>query len=587
MRRHACLTIGCLALSACAEPPPPVAPIVQVAPPPLPPLPPAPPPLLAVPRAEAAPRHRSTPRDPEHPELRSDGKRHAIRRTKDGIVVLSEDRGVIGILKDSKEIHWAGFSADDAVLIARGDSLLRAATPDDAVLGRFDPLGTLDPSAPRIASGGKVVVAAAPDGSLLLVSRDGGKRFVKEKPPAKGPIAEVQVRSDGVIVIAIDRGRIDGSRDEARSMEIHVSRARGAWVKGPMAVKAYGAAIARSGDALVIQVEKKGGKKERLGLDARGKWIRAAYPSPWLELAWTGSWISIQPPSPRPGIPKLLADDGGGLSDLLGVMGGLGARCRGVACLAHRTIVGGPPIAAAFHDGVCANEHVVERKETVDVYDAERGGRGSHPVTHTIRECAKDAPAARAATLLIRASGADPVLSKLPTTCAAGRVLSTDVAAFVHCNGKHQGKSEILHVAASGAITEIGAVAASMKLSHAESASDGTTVLSGNGVAWLCRTSAPACVALPPAGLLAALPVPGGRALVVRRGASDHDLVIELVGEQSAPVPFHLAVQDNVLDVELTAEGYVRLWTSPKLTYLDRKKASRHLVRVDGVLVAQ
>ena len=589
MKRTARATLGLLALStalsACAEPPP-AAPPPPPAPPPLPPLPLSPPPLLAVPRAEAT-RRPASRRRPQVPSLRSEGKRHALERTRDGIVVLSEDRGVVGFINYSSEIRWAGFLADDAVVIASGGSLLRAKTPDDAVAGSFEPLATIDPSATKLASAGKVIVAAvAEDGGAIRVSRDGGKRFVTERRPAKGAIVDVAVRGDGMVVMAFEREKVKVKHGEATRAEIHVSRGPGAWVKGPMAQTSYRPLLLQHGDLIAIDAPKKGakeGRTERLSLDARGKWIAAGYADAgWLGFAWVGPSISIEPPKQRAGIPKGVLD-GRSVSGLLGVLGGIAGRCRGVACLGHRSPSASDPTVAAFQDGVCAKDRVVERTEKIHVPDGGHDEDGEpRERTYTVRECAPDAPAVRASTLLVR-GGATPVIARLPLSCASGRVLATDRAAFVHCDAKHQGKAEILHVAASGALaTIVPSLPEGAKLFGAESASDGTTVLFGKHAAWLCGPSA--CTSVPHAGFLAARPVPGGRALVAWRGDHDHDLVLGVVGAGTA-VPFHLAVQDNVLEIELTAEGYVRLWTSPTRTWFDPKKSARHLVRADGVLV--
>ncbi len=57
------------------------------------------------------------------------------------------------------------------------------------------------------------------------------------------------------------------------------------------------------------------------------------------------------------------------------------------------------------------------------------------------------------------------------------------------------------------------------RLLGAESASDGTTVVMAEKAAWLCRPEPAACVPVERKDLLAARPLPGGRALLAIRGA--------------------------------------------------------------------
>lgn len=570
-------------------PPPPVAPPVVVAPPPLPPLPPAPPPLLAVPRAEASPRNTAPLPDVSLPKLRSEGKRHALERTSYGVVMLSEERGVIGFVKHATPIRWAGFVEDDAVLAASGGTLLRAASPDDAVAGRFEPIGSVDPTATLLASSGKTIVAAAPeDGGVLLVSRDGGKRFVAEKRPAPGRIESVAARVDGIVVVAIEQERFKGPYGgNGVRAAAYVARGPGAWAKGPVGEAFYGPVLSQRGDDISIPVpkpDKDETRHEHTGLDTRGRWIVSRYAPSWLDFAYSGTHVGIGIPHERPGFPT--PPKGDDMNGLLGILGGIASsrpQCRGAACLARRKPVSSVAMARAFHDGVCAKGDVVTRKETHQIMRGP-GFRDSREETQIIRECGRDAPAARAPSLLLL--GASQSLVKLPATCAAGRVVATDRAAFVACSSQHQSRPAILHVAPSGAITEVVPNAApDLEVLGAESASDGTTLIFAEKVTWLCRTDAPSCTPLRHEGLLAARPVPGGRALVARRGESDHELSLELAGEPTA-VPFKLTVQDNVLEMELTDQGFVRLWISPSLTAFEPQRSERYLVRTDGILTA-
>jgi hypothetical protein len=584
-------------LPACGgDAPPPATPAITFTPPPAPEALPAPPPLLAVPRAEASPRHRPEPKDPAVTKLRSEGKHHALERTVDGIVVLSDERGVLGFLKSpGPEIRWAGFVDDDAVLVLAGNTLHRAATPDEAIEGKLAKLGDIDPAATLIASAGKIAVAAVPAaGGAFYVSRDGGKRFSSEKRPAPGPIAEVAVRGDGLVVAAIEKEPItaEGGHKGLRT-EIFVGRDARAWQKGPLADALWGPALAQHGDHVSIHSPKKKGppgESEQLGLDAKGRWIKTDYPGNWLWFTWTDNRVEVEVPTERPGYATAASSDGGVLGGL-GMLGSRGSDVHGVACLAHRSLVAAPPRVRAFHDGVCAKEHIQKRTETIHVM----GGFGAkeHDEESTYSICDPSAPPRRTSTLLLRNTDA-PRLVKLPVACADGHIVGTDRAAFLQCTNKHQGRASLHLVAPSGALAElVASLPADASFHGAESASDGTTLLFDKHAAWLCGPGAPACAPIPAHDFLAARPVPGGRALVARKGGGDHDLILELIGEPGA-MPVRVSVPRNLLEMEITSEGHVRLWASLSRTWLQADALSRadrpsgleaFLVRADGQLV--
>ncbi len=137
---------------------------------------------------------------PEFPELRSDGKHHALARTRDGIVMVSEADGVVGFLASpagGSAVRWAGFVDDDAVLVAAEGTLFRAATPADAVAGRAERVGSLAPRASLMASAGRWGVVAAPaEGGAFLVSSNSGRTFAGTTRPT-GKLTDLTVRSDG------------------------------------------------------------------------------------------------------------------------------------------------------------------------------------------------------------------------------------------------------------------------------------------------------------------------------------------------------------------------------------------------------
>lgn len=607
LRRVTLGLLGLALLSSCASAPPapPTAP-----PPALPPYvallpaPPAAPPLAIIPRAEASGRRGPQARETTSEELRSEGKRHALTRTEDGIVVLAEERGVLGFLKSptpGAPIRWAGFIDDDAVLVVVGDRLSRAASPDEAIAGKLEPIGSVDPAATRMASGGQVFVAAVPtEGGALYLSRDSGKHLSASKRPEAGPLTDLEVRSDGVVVAAIEKERFVGEYGaKGVRAQVWVQRGAGPWVKGPMGEALYGTPLSHQGDTIALDVPKTPGDEttyRHRGLDAGGRWIETSYASAsWLAFSWTSTRFGPSPPDARPGFPgpRKKSDGLGGIVG--GIMGGPGGTPScGVSCLGYRSPTGGPPAVRAFGDAECAREHVISRTEKVKVLG--KAGAPAHEEDFTITECDAAQPAHRATTLLVP-DGDQKHLARLPPSCASGFIAGTERASFVVCSSKHQGRPAIHHVAPSGALTEVvSGVPSDLSALGAESTSDGTTVLFLGKGAWLCHTAgSPACALIPQAGFLAARPVPFGRALVAREGASPGELWLELLGEPSA-TPIHVAVPGNLLELEITPEGYVRLWTSPKLTRLgaslslDRRAGTpaldAWLLRSDGQLVA-
>jgi hypothetical protein len=397
------------------------------------------------------------------------------------------------------------------------------------------------------------------------------------------------VRSDGVIVAAIEKERVtDAEGRKGMRAQIHVSKREGAWTAGPVADTFYGSEISQRGDTIVVQSpnKKKGDERDTLGLDAGGRWIPTDFPDEWLAFTGTNDQVSIDAPTDRPGFPKRAK---GGLG-MLGAIGGLRVQCQGVGCLEHRTLVASAPGAQAFGDGVCAKDHVKVEKETIPVFDGAGRGKRSHDEEYTTYSCDKQAPAQRASTLLVRA-GAERRVAKLPVSCATGRILGSERGSFVYCSAEHRGHPSILHVSPAGALSEVASgIAGDLDIAGSESASDGTTVIYAHKTGWVCTTAgAPSCKAVPYDRFLAARPLPEGRALVARQ-AGARELELELLGEAGA-VPVHVMVSDNVLDLEVTAEGNVRLWTSRTQKWMtsDPKATSQieaFLVRSDGQLVA-
>ena len=406
------------------------------------------------------------------------------------------------------------------------------------------------------------------------------------KRPASGPIVSVAVRRDGFVLVAIQpEPMTDNPSGRAFRAEIYVKKSPGAWVKGPDSHSAAPftclgdpSPSARTGsddgrhprprregpvdpDRPSSRVAARGGVGEMVGgaREARGA---AGLPKP----SASGGVLVL----PGPVTLKETIE-----------------RCRGVSCLKRRSAIGSPPRASVIQEGKCAKEDALTATKRAALGDKHQ----------LLFECDPDAPAQRAATLAVQ-GGDEPVLARLPLSCAEGDVVGTDRASFVACSAKHRGRPAILYVSPAGAITEVTSVPGELHGVGVESASDGTTAILAREAAWICQTvDAPSCAALAHDGLLAARPQPGGRALVARRGASDRELVLELFGAPAGTVsPVKIAVAENVLDFEITAEGQVRLWTSPSLTSMasleslawrrEEMALNAYLVRADGQLVA-
>ncbi len=491
------------------------------------------------------------------------------------------------------EIRWAGFVDDDAILIATATSLHRAATPADAIAGTLEALPALDPAATMIASSGKIVVTVAPgpDGALQ-VSTDGGRHFKPEKRPASGSIVDLAVRADEVVTVAYEVGAPfkPGTRGEA---DVYTRKGKGAWKKGPSNAARYSTVFTHRGDSITVYAPSPSGDSASsrvYGIDAKGAFIVSTRVDAWLSETWTSGNIVPRLPVARPGVSRPLEE--GEADQLGGLVGGLagGSECHGFGCLARRLPVGPPASLRAFPDGQCDKAHMLTHHEMIDIVDALP--RGSRKQSHDWSECDPSKPVKRGATLVVGA-GDDARFVRLPLSCGGGEITGTDRASFVYCSGKYRGRPSLHRLGPTGALTEVApSVPSGLDLVGAESVSDGTTVVFADKATWVCSPDA-SCVLVPHEGFVAARPLPGGRALVVRKGARDEGATLELFGEASAlPVP--ISAQGNVLDVEVTAEGAVRLWTSRTLSWLpslaafarrkDNATIEPFLVELDGHL---
>jgi len=325
--------------------------------------------------------------------------------------------------------------------------------------------------------------------SSIYESRDDGRHFKPGKRPGKGAFVDLTVRSDGVIVAAIEKEQVtDEQGKKGVHAQIFTSKNAGVWTAGPIAETFYGSAITHHGDSVVVPSPSKkkppSEEPDTLGLDAKGHWTLTSFPDPWLSFTWTDLRVEINAPIERPGFPKAEKNR---LSSLAGLMGGLGISCQGVECLGFRDALGPSPSAGAFHDGVCAKEGVKAHTELIRSFTSRENKW--HEETHTTYDCDDDAPAERASTLLVR-DGEERRMARLPLSWASGVILGSDRASFVYCNDEHRGRPSLLHVSPRGALTEVASgIPGDLDLFGAESASDGTTVLWFDEAAWICAAS--------------------------------------------------------------------------------------------------
>jgi hypothetical protein len=363
--------------------------------------------------------------------------------------------------------------------------------------------------------------------------------------------------------------------------------------------------LSQHGDTISARVPRHADDFEETALDARGRWIEAdREDDAWLARTWTSARFKPNAPTPRPGFAKPARHGEEGF--LVGGIGtlahGADGSCQGVGCLRARPLAPGVAMAAAFDDGECAASSVVTRSHRFT-------NLTGSPAEYTTRECDANLPVRRASTLLVRGQGV-PGVARLPASCAEGRVIATSRAAFVHCSSKYRGRAALLALTGAGTFAEVVAnPAENLVIAGAESASDGTTVIFANLNPWLCRIEpSPSCVALAAEGFLTARPLPGGRALVVRRPTGVGALDLEIVGEPSrgeaaprkasgfgGPSTPKIVVREalgTTVDVEVTAAGNIRVWTTTAdyrtwLRAKEPRKADAFLVRDDGALVPE
>lgn len=547
-------------------------------------------------------------REVQYARLRSEGVSHALERNRFGIVLMSEDAGVLGFLRspggepDASEVAWAGFVSEDALVVLHRDTWYRAASLHDAQAGRFVPLSHRVEPGPKIfaSGGGKRIAYAFPSPPRLFVSDDNGQSFSERKPPETTQILGLQVRRDGVIVIAHDAGKTRNTwGHDDQLAQVYASRGTG-WKKGPRS-QSHDApsVISHVGDVVTVALEKiRGQEYEARALTRDGQWASPARTGAYLDFAYPSNRFFPEPAVARPPYPTGGARaDEFGAGDLLGVLGGnLSDACRGATCLSHRSFVGMSPNLHALNDGVCPASDVVARKETLHVVSTD--GKPAHDEEITHQEC-DPAKVPTRTSALVFPTQEGWLLGRLPAFCASGTIVGTPALSLLACDGQHRGQAGLfaLRKGSGMSFEQVANMPPDAerdgRFRGAESATDGTTVIAMRRAVYLCAPAAadrsPSCAPLPPERLLAARPLPRGRALLALRGATDDELELQVTGgEWRLP---SVRIPGNLLEFETTERGFVRLWTHPRQehwTSVANPKYAREvaafIVLIDGSL---
>ncbi|MDC0744772.1 hypothetical protein [Polyangium mundeleinium] len=525
-------------------------------------------------------------------ELRSEGKHHALERVAEGIVLLSDATGVLGFLKappGETSIRWAGFVENDAVLVLGARRIHRAATPADAVAGTFEALAELDADVTSLVSAGSHVVGAVPRaGGAVYTSHDGGRTFQRMKRPGKVDIAAMALRTDGALVLAVEDPLPPGMGRVTMEARTFTRLPGSGFRAGPDVDRNL---VWQRGDTILARVADAPSRAKLHGLDAKGRWIPIDPPSPWLDFAWPAVTFGPGVERDRPGLPTPPVPGNEPETGWLLTHGWSGLRlpdeCSKALCLRSRKPVPSAATVLAFSDGQCAKAHSELKHERRE--HRYRGG-GATYARHR-RVCDTSHPLLRGGTVFVRHDGEDR-LTRLPASCGSGWVSGNERSVFVYCEGERGSAPAMLHVTETGHIESLASkVPAHLELKGAEVAGDGTTVLFVNDGAWLCSPGKPAsCAPIERDRLLAARPLPRGRALLAREGANEGELALEVVGER-VPARVTVTVPERVFELEVTEAGHVRLWlgvpsgeVAPVEIAGERRDARAFLVRVDGTL---
>ncbi|MEO8878129.1 MAG: hypothetical protein ABI461_21230, partial [Polyangiaceae bacterium] len=587
-----------LSLMGCGSEPPPVMPTRAIAPPPV--VAKVAAPLLQIPNAQASVKLPKTNDALWKQDFRSQGSTHILAGSSERVVIVSADRGVEGFLRPpvAGKIRWAGFSKNDAVLVLIGTTLFRAADSAAAVAGKFTALpSVVDERFTHIASDKNIFVAGAPD-DTYVESTNGGTTLRPAKLGSKDPLAQLVVRSDGVIIAAHELARKPGKYG---GTTIHAqlfvkSSTNGKWTKGPL-VESSDEPLSLSGDAVeAIEIKDNqkfevDGEETVVGLDAKRNWVHTAWSRPWLQLWPSESFEpSVQPPRPHMAVSGAKDD----AADLLvgGLMGSQSSTCSGVDCLANRKARGPSPTVQAWDDATCDASAVVGRDEEITVSGLDGAPEKKETIHHD--ECDEKKSASRTAALFLSSNDVFAA-PRLPRSCPSGHVTGTDAWPIVACGVSYGGIAQLLSVDANGTITPmLAALHVALKNPTAERASDGTTILNSEEQLLLCDAKSRSCAALARGErFLAAMPIDGGRALVLARGADANELAITVVGTTATPL-VRVQVAEHLLDASITSDGNLRLWTHPQQhnqvsaagwrQLKDRAQLHAWLVRADGSL---
>lgn len=328
-------------------------------------------------------------------------------------VGIHDERGVVGFFTRT-DARWVGLDEDDSIyLVDFNGELSRAATLDDAALGKWEPR-TAIPDA-KWTSSARILAAVL--GDVIRVSTDTGLTF-REFRPARGGITFAGARADGVLVVQA-AGPAPGA------LETLVSEDQGehfsvASVTLPQLEQVGSWIYSRCGRVVLSRDPKKWIRVDTLDELALKKLPHEIDASETFEAGAMPERVSlIEPPLPEPTSINVVS----------GVVSCAGhwtvaprvrvdvspapAQCVGVDCIFERLRTSAYPARTRvllLHDGLCEGRHA----------DAE--GR-----------CAPDAPLIRSPHALLL-EGANPVrVLNLPNACRPASVRSGGGLALLLC----------------------------------------------------------------------------------------------------------------------------------------------------------
>lgn len=150
------------------------------------------------------------------------GERIALARSGPLVLVTDRDEGLLGTLALPPDVVWLGVVGEDRILAADAHGLLLMGTVAEVLAhGLPTSSGLMFEGATAWDAAGEHVLAVV--GSMVMVSENGGRSFVRTEPAPGTALATAFVRADGVMVALSQAARPttyvseDGGRSWRRS----------------------------------------------------------------------------------------------------------------------------------------------------------------------------------------------------------------------------------------------------------------------------------------------------------------------------------------------------------------------------------